>query len=99
MSARSLTDKLKDKLIQQTLEHKLKNAAATTQVKSVNPLQFTSEKPAIPEHWCRFDKQPNFLQMQIIQKGGEKFGLDNPFFRVHDQLAGATTENCRHPVY
>lgn len=92
MSARSLTDKLKDKLIQQTLEHKLKNAAATTQVKSVNPLQFTSEKPAIPEHWCRFDKQPNFLQMQIIQKGGEKFGLDNPFFRVHDQLAGATTE-------
>ncbi len=91
MSARSLTDKLKDKLIQQTLEHKLKNAAAT-QVKSVNPLQFTSEKPAIPEHWYRFDKQPNFLQMQIIQKGGEKFGLDNPFFRVHDQLAGATTE-------
>lgn len=92
MSARSLTDKLKDKLIQQTLEHKLKNAAATTQAKSVNPLQLTSEKPAIPEHWYRFDKQPSFLQMQIMQKGGEKFGLDNPFFRVHDQLAGATTE-------
>jgi len=46
---------------------------------------------SIPESWCRFDQHPDYQQLRILQEGAEKLGVGNPFFRVHDGLAGATS--------
>jgi len=80
-----LNDKLKNKLIQNALERKLKDAQAEP-----SPLA-TSGDEDIPEEFCRFDQHPTYRQMQIISKGAEQLGVADPFFRVHDGLAGATT--------
>src|SRR6202030_1844546 len=46
---------------------------------------------SIPDSWCRFDLHPDYQQLRILNEGAEKLGVTNPFFRVHEGLAGATT--------
>ncbi len=92
MAGKSLTGQLKDKLIQQALERKLKHNDAAAQrdhhPTSINPFAAT----AIPETLTRFDQHSGYKQMQIIHKGSVQLGIENPFFRVHDGIAGATTQ-------
>ncbi len=47
--------------------------------------------PQVPESWCRFDRHPAYERLVVSQTAAERFGLDNPFFRVHDSVAAATT--------
>lgn len=84
--AKSLTGQIKDKLIQQALERKLKHNDAVAQrvTQSVS-------SPAIPETFTRFDQHPAYKQIQIIHQGGKLLGIENPFFRVHDGIAGAVS--------
>jgi len=89
MRHNSLTGQLKDKLIQQALERKLKKLSDGE--KPDNPLQSGRDYPDIPEAWHSFQQHPGYQQLQIIHKGSAKLGVDNPFFRVHDGVAGATT--------
>jgi len=91
MSHKSLSGQLKDKLIQQALERKLKKNAQDDR-REINLLQNSHDTSYIPESWYRFDQQPGYQQLQIIHKGGAKLGIGNPFFRIHDGIAGATTE-------
>jgi 8-amino-7-oxononanoate synthase len=86
MTGKSLSGQLKDKLIQQALEHKLKSAGQAS--KGFNPL---SSRADIPEAWSRFDQLPGYKQIQIIHKGSTQLGVGNPFFRQHEGIAGATT--------
>lgn len=86
MAVKKLTGDLKQKLIQQSLHRKLKNAAADAD----KPIASLSET-AIPDKFCRFDQHPGYIQMQIMNKGAEQLGVESPFFRVHEGLAGATT--------
>lgn len=87
MTGKSLSGQLKDKLIQQALEHKLKNIGQAST--GFNPL---SRRADIPDAWCRFDQQAGYKQIQIIHKGGAQLGVGNPFFRLHEGIAGATTQ-------
>lgn len=91
MSHKSLSGHLKDKLIQQALERKLKKVQNGE--KPNNPLQ-TGRQPQyeIPEAWHSFKHHPGYQQLQIIHKGGAQLGVSNPFFRVHESVAGATTQ-------
>jgi 8-amino-7-oxononanoate synthase len=34
---------------------------------------------------------PDYQQLRILNEGAEKLGVENPYFRVHDGRAGATT--------
>lgn len=86
MAVKKLTSELKQKLIQQSLHRKLKNAAADAD----KPVASLSET-AIPDKFCRFDQHPGYIQMQIMNKGAEQLGVESPFFRVHEGLAGPTT--------
>jgi 8-amino-7-oxononanoate synthase len=80
-----LTGQLKDKLIQQALERKLKQAE--------NPrLDSKSTQSAIPEAFYKFDQHPGYTQLRIISEGGRRLGIDSPFFKLHEGLAGATTK-------
>jgi len=89
MSYKSLPKQLKEKLIQQSLERKLKN---TMQGHHDNPLLTRQQHSEIPEAWYRFDQQPGYQQLQIMNKGGALLGVGNPFFRVHENIASALTE-------
>ncbi|MEM5537901.1 aminotransferase class I/II-fold pyridoxal phosphate-dependent enzyme [Neptuniibacter pectenicola] len=86
MAVKKLTSDLKQKLIQQSLHRKLKNSAAEAD-KPVASLNGS----AIPDKFCRFDQHPGYTQMQIMNKGAEQLGVESPFFRVHEGLAGSTT--------
>lgn len=82
-----LSGKAKHKLIQSALERKLKGVTTSTQHSSVLP----EPENKISEQFYRFDQHPAYRQLQVIQKGAKQFGVGNPFFRVHEGNAGATT--------
>ena len=52
--------------------------------KSTEPLQ-------ISDDFVRFDRQPGYQQLSMMQQAGAAFGVPEPFFRVHEDCAGATT--------
>jgi 8-amino-7-oxononanoate synthase len=87
MADKSLSEHLKDKLIQQALERRLKQAEQAVQ--GFNPL---TRRADIADTWCRFDQHSGYKQLQIMHKGGEQLGVASPFFRVHTGIAGATTD-------
>ncbi|WP_299201278.1 aminotransferase class I/II-fold pyridoxal phosphate-dependent enzyme [uncultured Amphritea sp.] len=86
MSAKKLTNDLKQKLIQQSLRRKYDQVGKEEN----KPLKALTQSD-IPEKFYRFDQHPGYRQMQIIDQGAARLELESPFFRVHDALAGATT--------
>ncbi len=52
--------------------------------KSASPLE-------ISDDFVRFDRQPGYQQLSMMQQAGAAFGVPEPFFRVHEGCAGATT--------
>lgn len=86
MAVKKLTNDLKQKLIQQSLQRKLKNAEAEAE----KPTASLGEA-AIHDKFCRFDQHPGYIQLQIMNKGAQQLGVESPFFRVHEGLAGATS--------
>ncbi len=46
---------------------------------------------AIPDTYCRFDTHPAYERLLVSQTVARRFGIDNPFFRLHEAAAGATT--------
>jgi 8-amino-7-oxononanoate synthase len=89
-----LTAPLKERLIQEALQRRLRksdferNAPAPAQQTSGAGSERTD---SIPDSWCRFDLHPDYQQLRILNEGAEKLGVANPYFRMHDGLAGATT--------
>jgi len=84
---------LKERLIQDALQRRLRKVEQ--EHASPAPLHGSSSAAlrvdSIPDSWCRFDLHPDYQQLRILNEGAEKLGVGNPFFRVHDGLAGATT--------
>lgn len=78
-----LTAQIKDRLIQQALERRLRQAAG--------PADGPPDAGDIPEHLYRFDLHPGYQQLRIINDGAARLGLHNPFFKLHEGRAGART--------
>lgn len=87
-----LTAPLKERLIQEALQRRMRK---TELERSAPPRPTTLERAehsdSIPDSWCRFDLHPDYQQLRILNEGAEKLGVSNPFFRVHEGCAGATT--------
>ena len=84
-----LTAALKEKLIQQGLERRLRQAGAPAV-----PLRTLREPgPAadIPEQFTRFDLHPGYQQLRIISDGAARVGIASPFFKNHEGIAGGRT--------
>jgi 8-amino-7-oxononanoate synthase len=85
-----LTAQIKDKLIQQALERRLRQ---TEQVNDTEiPVQSSSSTTNIPEQHYRFQLHPGYQQIRIINDGAARLGIGNPFFKLHEGIAGATTQ-------
>lgn len=51
----------------------------------------TANPGIVPDSWCRFDQMPGYQQLRILKVAAERLGIANPFFRVHEGVAGSTT--------
>ncbi len=85
-----LTSQLKDKLIQQALERRLQQIN-TTSIDS-KPASILTEKYIIPEQYYQFNQHPGYQQIRIMNDGAQRLGIDNPFFKIHEGVAGATSQ-------
>jgi 8-amino-7-oxononanoate synthase len=83
-----LTAALKEKLIQQGLERRLRQAGAPSV-----PVRALREPATvdIPEQFTRFDLHPGYQQLRIISDGAARVGIGSPFFKNHEGIAGGRT--------
>ncbi|MGJ8514036.1 8-amino-7-oxononanoate synthase [Carnimonas sp. R-84981] len=53
--------------------------------------QSSALEPRVPEKFTRFDLQPGYQQVKMMRASGARLGTENPFFKLHEGIAGATT--------
>jgi len=46
----------------------------------------------VPEQHYRFPLHPGYQQIRIVDAGAARLGIGNPFFKLHEGIAGATTQ-------
>jgi 8-amino-7-oxononanoate synthase len=81
-----LTAQLKEKLIQQGLERRLRQSSAPAPARS-----FAAPATEIPEQFYRFELHPGYQQLRIISDGAVRLGIPSPFFKHHEGMAGGRT--------
>lgn len=84
-----LSAQIKDKLIQQALERRLRQAELGKSV--VTPARSGNAAADASEALCRFDRHPGYQKIRIISEGAVRLGIDSPFFKLHEGTAGACT--------
>lgn len=85
-----LTAQIKEKLIQQALERRLRQAEQPDLPRS--RIIDNSMGVGIPETYYRFHLHPAYQQIRIINDGAARLGIASPFFKVHEGVAGATSQ-------
>ena len=89
-----LTSALKNKLIQQALERKLREAGR--EQPAAAPAAGRRTAASVPEAYTRFDQYPGYRQLPIMSDGAARLGLRSPFFKLHEGTAGAQTRIGGH---
>jgi 8-amino-7-oxononanoate synthase len=86
-----LSEQTKEELIKKVLSRKGAKPPAPEGRNA--PLAATGRAAkSIPEEFTRFDRFPNYEKLLVPQAAAKRFGLDNPYFKVHDGVAGCTTQ-------
>lgn len=80
---------MKDQLIQQARERRLRGATGEAPTPSLQSVQQAAA--AVPEQFYRFDQHPGYQQLQVMLQSASRMGLANPFFKLHENLAEAQT--------
>lgn len=84
-----LTAQIKDKLIQQALERRLRQAEHGSSVALLaHP---SAGEVNIPQQHYSFRHHPGYQQIRIINDGAARLGICSPFFKLHEGIAGAVT--------
>lgn len=55
------------------------------------PIPTTPPADTASDPRCRFDTHPAYARLLVSQTAARRMGVDNPYFRVHESRAGATT--------
>lgn len=88
-TSQGLASSMKDKLIQQALERRMRQTSNIATNPSLEGIKGAAQ--TVPEQFYRFDQHPGYQQLRIMLDGAARFGLTNPFFKLHEGLAGAET--------
>ncbi len=86
-----LGDQLKDQLVRQVIERRARHDDALQKEPGAPAAALPAGKP-VPEALCRFDQHPGYLQVQLVREGARRLGIADPFFRVHEGIAGSLTQ-------
>jgi 8-amino-7-oxononanoate synthase len=80
---RGLSVQVKETLIQKGLAKRMDQLAKGT---AVPP---SVRHHTMPESHIRFDRQPGYQQVRLMQEGAQRLGVESPFFHVHEGTASA----------
>jgi 8-amino-7-oxononanoate synthase len=78
-----LTGNLKEQLIRQALERRVRRADR----QDADPQAGAAQPADIPSRFWRFDEHPGYQQLRIVREGAERLGIANPFFRAHQSAS------------
>jgi 8-amino-7-oxononanoate synthase len=87
MSKSALGLMAKTQLINRFLGKKVGSGGTAT----VLPASRGVSRSNVPEAFCRFDRHPGYEKMLVPKAAADRLGIINPFFKIHDGVAGATT--------
>jgi len=82
-----LGEKARSQLIGRMLN---KKAGAGNAAGGLPAARKTAGSP-VPDAYARFDRHPGYERMLVPKAAANRLGLANPFFKVHQGVAGATT--------
>lgn len=83
---RRISSQIKDQLIQKALEKRMQQLENTDSAAA--PKQHRHDA-AIPPAFYDFAQQPGYQQVRLMQEGGQKLGVESPFFHSHEGIASA----------
>lgn len=83
-----LSGQTKEDLIKKFLTRRGQEAAPASEKAG---LIGQSKSREIPEAFTRFDRFPNYEKLQVPKIAAKRYGLDNPFFKMHEGVASSTT--------
>ena len=81
---------IKERLIQQALELRAQRSEQPDAV-SRHVKQESGRGSDVHEKFYRFHLHPGYQQLRVINDTAAKLGVGNPYFKVHDGIAGVTT--------
>ena len=58
---------------------------------SAAPARAAAPAANVPDQFYRFERHPAYERLLVSHSAAERFGVQSPFFRVHEAVAGATT--------
>lgn len=83
-----LGEQLKERLVRQVVEARSQRAA---DAQDRAPEALPREGP-VPEALWKFDQHPAYLQVHLIREGARRLEIEDPFFRMHEGVAGSLTQ-------
>ena len=90
MKSKGLTGQLKQKLIEKSLQRKLKQH---THGDGSSGIAVFSKVPSQEQQQATdFTQHQAYKQIRLMREASESLGLTDPFFKIHEGLAGATTQ-------
>src|SRR5262245_15452769 len=85
-----ITSQVKAHLIQQALDRR-RHGVEQADAPLPPPEHPRWGSADVPEKYSRMHLHPGYQQLRIINDGGARLGVVNPYFKVHDDVAGVTT--------
>ncbi|RUR28061.1 aminotransferase class I/II-fold pyridoxal phosphate-dependent enzyme [Vreelandella nanhaiensis] len=87
---------LKRQLLEQARKRTAPRATARTNDSTIStptgsPPTGNGKPGPVAERFTRFDAHPGYQQLTMLRQGAEQLGLKDPFFKVHEGIAGATS--------
>jgi 8-amino-7-oxononanoate synthase len=89
-----LAASVKERLVQRMLERRLRGTADTGAAPDAAAAAAATAPAthAVPaDERTRFDTLAGYTQLKLGKAAAERYGIESPFFRVHEGIAGATT--------
>lgn len=87
-----ISNQLKDQLIRQVIERRMKKAADPAPAAwSDAALKEEDAALDVPAAYTDLAQHPGYQQVRIMREGAGRLGLANPYFRPHEGIAGALT--------
>ncbi|MEN9727113.1 MAG: hypothetical protein RL434_1479 [Pseudomonadota bacterium] len=82
-----LSPEQKERLLQEARRHRQRQRSEAPAVAgaALEPVM------DVPAAWYAFDQHPGYQQVSLLRAGASHYAVDDPYFKVHDGTAGATS--------